>query len=300
MSDDKWLNCRLKDVQELLDEQGHGVSLPVISRLLKEHNYSLQANVKQLEGKQHPDRNQQFEYIQEQRTDHQEAKQPVISVDTKKKELVGNFKNAGQIWCQTPEQVNVHDFPGEALGRAVPYGIYDLQHNQGTVYVGQSGDTPAFAVSNIAAWCRTELPQRFPQATRLMIVADCGGSNSARSRVWKRDLQKEVADALNLIVTVCHYPTGASKWNPVEHRLFSEISKTWAGCPLRSFDDVLHYIGDTKTETGLAVQAHLVTQTYETGVKVPDREMDTLCLHFHDVCPQWNYTIYPRSNLHLS
>lgn len=198
MNSDKWLNCRLKDVKKELDEQGHGVSLPVISRLLKRHDYSLQANVKQMEGKQHPDRDRQFEYIQEQRNKHQEAGQPEISVDTKKKELVGNFKNTGQIWCQTPERVNVHDFPSEAIGRAVPYGIYDRQYNQGNVYVGQSGDTPTFAVDNIAAWCRTELPKRFPNATELMIVADCGGSNSARSRVWKRDLQAKVADALSI------------------------------------------------------------------------------------------------------
>jgi hypothetical protein len=196
--------------------------------------------------------------------------------------------------------VDTHDFPSAALGRAVPYGLYDLQHNRGTVYVGQSADTPAFAVDNIAHWCRTELRQRFPTATQLMIEADCGGSNGYRSRVWKHDLQEKVADALGLIVTMCHYPTGTSKWNPIEHRLFSEISKTWAGCPLRSFDDVLCYIRDTETQTGLTVQAHLVTETYEKGVKVPDREMDALTIESHDVCPQWNYTIHPRSNaLHL-
>jgi len=296
MGNRKWLNCRLIDIQERLDKQGHGVSLPVISRLLKKNDYSLKANTKQVEGKQHPDRDRQFEYIQNQRVRHQANEQPVISVDTKKKELVGNFKNAGQIWCQTPEPVNVHDFPSAALGRAVPYGIYDRQHNQGTIYVGQSADTPTFAVDNIADWCRTELPWRFPHATHLMIEADSGGSNSYRSRVWKRDLQEKVADAFGLIVTVCHYPAGASKWNPIEHRLFSEISKTWAGCPLRSFDDVLHYIRDTRTQTGLTVQVHLVSETYETGVKVPDREMDALNLQSHDVCSQWNYTIYPRSN----
>jgi len=255
----------------------------------------LKANAKQLEGKQHPDRDQQFEHIQDQRAEHQAEGQPVISVDTKKKELVGNFKNPGQIWCQVPELVDVHDFPSDALGRAVPYGIYDLGYNHGTVYVGQSADTPAFAVDNIAHWCRTELPERFPNATHLMIEADGGGSNGYRSRVWKRDLQEKVVDALNLIVTVCHYPTGTSKWNPIEHRLFSEISKTWAGCPLRSFDDVLHYACDTQTQTGLAVQAHLVTEMYEKGVKVPDEEMDALNIQSHDVCPQWNYTIYPRS-----
>lgn len=297
MSDRKWLNCRLADIQERLDREGHGVSLPVISRLLKQNQYTLKANAKQLASKQHPERNQQFEYIQSQRSWHETEKQPMISVDTKKKELVGSFKNPGQIWCQEPVNVNIHDFPGDAQGRAVPYGIYDRQYNRGTVYVGQSADTPTFAVDNIAAWCQAELPQRFPDASHLMIEADSGGSNSCRSRVWKRDLQVKVADAFGLIVTVCHYPTGASKWNPIEHRLFNEISKTWAGCPLFTFDDVLHYIRDTKTITGLAVQAHLVTKTYQTGVKAPDQEMDILNLQFHDVCPQWNYTIYPRAHL---
>jgi hypothetical protein len=255
----------------------------------------LQANDKQQEGASPPDRDRQFEYIRKQRAEHQVNQQPSLSVDTKKKELVGNFKNSGQTWCQTPERVNVHDFPSEALGRAVPYGLYDRQHNCGTVYVGQSADTPAFAVDNIAAWCQTELLQRFPGATQLLIEADAGGSNSCRSRVWKRDLQEKVADGFGLTVTVCHYPTGTSKWNPIEHRLFSEISKTWAGCPLRSFDEVLHYIRDTTTETGLTVQAHLVTKTYEKGVKVSNQEMDQLSIEPHDICPNWNYTIYPRS-----
>ncbi len=221
----------------------------------------------------------------------------MISVDTKKKELVGNFMNSGQIWCQLPEIVNIHDFPSSAVGRAVPYGIYDQQYNHGTVYVGQSSDTPTFAVDNIAAWCRTELLQRYPNVTSLMIEADSGGSNGHRSRVWKRDLQQKVADAFGLIVTVCHYPRGASKWNPIEHCLFSEISKTWAGCPLRTFKDVLYYINDTRTQTGLSVQAHLVTETYEIGVKVPDSEMDALNIQAHKVCPQWNYTITPRSSV---
>ena len=299
MSDRKWLNCRLRDIQERLDETGHGVSLPVISRLLQQHDYRLRANVKQLAGKQHPERDQQFGYLREQCAKHQAAGHPVLSVDTKKKELVGNFKNPGRIWCQEAEVVNIHDFPQDAVGRAIPYGIYDLQYNQGTIYVGQSSDTPAFAVDNIAHWCETELPERFPGETHIMIEADSGGSNSCRSRVWKRDMQEKVADRFGLTITVCHYPTGASKWNPIEHRLFNEISKTWAGCPLRSFDDVLHYIRDTKTQTGLTVQAHLVAETYETGVKVPDAQMDALNVEFHDVCPQWNYTIRPRSNPNL-
>jgi hypothetical protein len=295
MSDDKWLNCRLRDIQDRLDKQGHPVSVPVISRLLRAHDYRLRVNVKERAGTHDPERGAQFEHIRAQRAQHQAAGQPTLSVDTKKKELIGNFKNPGRIWGQEPEEVNVHDFRQDAIGRAVPYGIYDIQHNRATVYVGQSADTPTFAVDNIVRWCQTERLVYSPEATQLMIEADCGGSNGYRSRAWKRDLQAKVADAFGLTVTVCHYPTGASKWNPIEHRLFSEISKTWAGCPLRSYNLMLHYIRDTKTQTGLSVQAHLVTETYETGVKVPDEEMDALNIEFHDVCPQWNYTIYPRS-----
>jgi len=295
MSDKKWLNCRLFDIEERLDEKGHSASQPVISRLLKKHHYSLRTNVKERSRRQHQDRDQQFRHIHEQRTKHQSAGHPIISVDTKKKELVGNFKNPGRIWCQTPEVVDAHDFPSDAVGRAVPYGIYDQQRNHGTVYVGQSSDTPTFAVDNIVRWCQTELLAHWTEATHLLIEADCGGSNSYRSRVWKRDLQEKVANRFGLTVTVCHYPVGASKWNPIEHRLFSEISKTWAGCPLRSFDDVLHYISDTKTRTGLTVTAHLVAETYERGVKVPDQDMDALNIQFHDVCPKWNYTIRPQS-----
>jgi DDE family transposase len=294
MSQAKWLNCRLTDIRRELTARGHPLSKPVISRLLRAQGYSLRANVKQEAGKQHPERDAQFQYIRTQRTAHLNSGQPVISVDTKKKELIGNFKNSGRVWCQEAEEVDAHDFPHDALGRAVPYGIYDVGRNRGTVYVGQSADTPTFAVDTLAHWCATELREHFPDATRLLIEADSGGSNSARSRVWKEQLQMQVADRLGLTITVCHYPTGASKWNPVEHRLFSEISKTWAGCPLRSFEVALHYINDTRTATGLQVQAHLVSTIYQTGVKVSDEQMATLALQAHEVCPQWNYTIHPR------
>ena len=293
MSPRKWLNCRLRDIQERLGEV-HWVSIPVISWLLKAQDYHLRGNRKEWEGTQKPERDQQFQHIYAERTAHAARAQPRLSVDTKKKELIGDFKNAGQIWCQEAESVNVHDFPSAAVGRAVPYGIYDCQHNWATVYVGQSADTPAFAVDNLVQWCQTELPVRFPGATELLIEADAGGSNGYRARVWKRDLQTKIADAFGLTVTVCHYPTGTSKWNPIEHRVFSEISKTWAGCPLRTFEVMRKYLEDTTTQTGLRVQAHLVTQTYETGVKVPDAEMETLAIRHHDVCPQWNYTISPR------
>jgi hypothetical protein len=295
MSNQKWLNCRLSDLRARLDQHGHAVSKPVISRILRAHGYSLRANVKQDAGKAHADRDQQFRYIQQQRAQHLADHQVVLSVDTKKKELVGNFKNAGRIWCESAEEVDAHDFPHDALGRAVPYGIYDLHCNCGTVYIGCSADTPSFAVDNLADWCRTELPERYPHATRLLIEADSGGSNSARSRVWKHQVQVQLADALGLTITVCHYPTGTSKWNPIEHRLFSEISKTWAGCPLRSFALVRQYIAETTTQTGLRVRAHLVPTTYETGRKVSDEQLATLKIHAHSTCPQWNYTIYPRS-----
>lgn len=297
MNDKKWLNCRLADIEERLDELEHRASQPVISRLLRKHNYSLRANVKEHSNKRHPERDRQFRYIREQRAKHQSEGHPTLSIDTKKKELIGNFKNPGRIWCQEAEVVDAHDFPSDAIGRAVPHGIYDQQRNRGTVYVGQSADTPTFAVDNIVRWCQTERLVYWPEATHLMIEVDSGGSNSYRSRVWKRDLQEKVADSFGLTITVCHYPTGASKWNPIEHRLFSEISKTWSGCPLRSFDDVLYYIRDTKTQTGLTVDAYLVTETYERGVKVPDQEMRALNVQSHDVCPQWNYTIHPRSTL---
>jgi len=294
MSTRKWLNARLRDIQAKLADLGHAVSLPVIGRLLKAHDYRLQSNHKDAEGASPPERDRQFAYIQEQRQAYTQAGQPILSIDTKKKELVGNFKNAGQIWCDQPEIVNTHDFPGDAEGRAVPYGIYDLQHNQADVYVGQAADTPEFAVDNLASWCRTELRPRFPNATQLLLLADGGGANASRSRVFKRDLQVKIADTFGLSVTVCHYPPGASKWNPIEHRLFSEISKTWRGCPLRSFEAVLHYIDDTTTQTGLTVHAHLITQLYQTGGTVAKQVMYTLNIHFHDVCPQWNYTIAPH------
>jgi Rhodopirellula transposase DDE domain len=215
MGDGKWLNRRLADIEDRLDEQGHKVSLPVISRLLRAHDYRLRVNVKELVGKQDPGRDVQFQHILAQRSEHKSDGQPTLSVDTKKKELIGNFKTPGRAWGREPEKVDVHDFPQDAVGRAVPYGLYDIQQNRGTVYVGQSADTPAFAVDNIVRWCQTERLAYYPEASRLLIEADSGGSNGYRSRVWKRDLQAKVADAFGLTVTVCHYPTGGSKWNPI-------------------------------------------------------------------------------------
>ena len=291
----KWLNCRLQDLHDKLLAIGHQVSLPVISRLLKARDYRLRVNRKSLESAAHPDRNQQFEYIHEERSWHEQAGQPRLSLDTKKKELLGNFKNPGQIWCQEALEVNSHDFPQDAEGRAVPYGIYDLQHNAATIYVGQSADTPTFAVDNLAHGCQHELPQRFPGATHLLLEADGGGSNASRSLVFKQQLQAIIADAFRLTVTVCHYPPGTSKWNPIEHRVFSEISKTWKGCPILSFEVLLDLLHNTKTQTGLTVKAHLLTQLYKTGVKASKADIEALNIHNHEVCPQWNYTLYPRA-----
>jgi len=296
MNSDKWLNCRLRDLQARLEEKAHKVSLPVLSRLLRKRDYRLRSNVKENEGNTPTDRDPQFRYLQEQRLQFQEAGLPVLSVDAKKKELVGDFKNSGQVWCQEPEAVLVHDFPNQGVGKAVPYGVYDLTHNLGTVYVGQSADTAEFAVDNLAHWWEQERPACFAQATALLLHADCGGSNGVRSKLWKQQLQEKLADRFGIEVTVCHYPTGCSKWNPIEHRLFSEISKTWAGCPLRSFERILQYLRETRTETGLRVAAHLVTQIYQKGIEVADEVMAALNITHHTICPKWNYTIRPRNH----
>ncbi len=262
--------------------------------------YSLKANVKRLSGPPHPDREQQFKYIQAQREAFLAAGLPVISIDTKKKELIGNFENDGRTWCYEADLVNVHDFRQDALGRAVPYGIYNLNHNLGYVYVGCSADTPQFAVDVLALWWEREGQREFPGTSKILILADAGGSNGYRLRRWKQQLQEQLADRLGLEVTVCHYPTGASKWNPVEHRLFGPVSINWAGKPLRTFETMLSYIRGTTTETGLKVKAFLLDQQYEKGVKVSDQEMQALNLERADTCPHWNYTIKPHSVAYTS
>ncbi len=219
----------------------------------------------------------------------------MISVDAKNKELIGNFKNAGRAWCRENEVVNAHDFPSDAEGRAVPYGIYDMIHNLGYVAVGTSADTSEFAVDAICWWWDLKDRPTFPDESKLLIFCDAGGSNSCRFRLWKKQLQEQLADRLGIEVMVCHYPTGASKWNPIERQLFSYISLNWAGKPLRSFETMLNYIRGTTTQTGLTVEACLFDREYEKKIKVSDREMQTLNLHRRRVCPQWNYIIKPRS-----
>jgi hypothetical protein len=295
MSEQKWVRASLRSLSRRLGEGGHPASPPTVRRLLDAQGYRLHANTKQLEPRAaHPDRDQQFGYITEQRQAFGAAGLPEISVDTKKKELIGDFRNAGRSWSREAEAVNVHDFPQDALGRAVPYGIYDLAHNRGTVYVGQSADTPRFAVDVVTRWWVDEGRAAYPEAGELLILADSGGSNSARSRVWKQQLQEQLCDRHGLAVTVCHYPTGCSKWNPIEHRLFGPISQTWAGHPLADWETMLGYLAGTTTQTGLTVRAALHDGAYQTGERVSDAEMATLNLTKHDVCPTWNYTLRPR------
>jgi Rhodopirellula transposase DDE domain len=296
MSEQKWVRASLRSLSRRLGEAGHPASPPTVRRLLDDQGYRLHANTKQLESSAaHPDRDQQFQYITEQRQVFGAAGLPRISVDTKKKELIGQFRNAGRVWGQEPEAVNVHDFRPDALGRAVPYGIYDLMHNRGTVYVGRSADTPRFAVDLLARWWVDEGRAAYPDARDLLILADSGGSNSARSRVWKHQLQEQLCDRHGLSVTVCHYPTGCSKWNPIEHRLFGPISQTWAGHPLTTWEAMLDYLEGTTTQTGLTVRAALHDRAYQTGESVPDAEMATLNLTRHHACPNWNYTLRPRT-----
>jgi hypothetical protein len=294
MGEQKWVRSSLRHLSTKLKAQGHPACPTTVGRLLEKMDYSLRANVKRWAGAQHPDRNTQFEYIESQKQLFLSHGWPIISVDAKKKELIGNFKNAGRCWCQDAEVVNDHDFASEAVGRAVPYGIYNLNHTRGYVYVGQSADTAEFAVDVIAQWWQTVGCRDFSQAPCLLVLCDGGGSNGWRSRLWKIQLQEQLADQLGLEVTVCHYPKGASKWNPVEHRLFGPISLNWAGKPLRTFETMLAYIRGTTTRAGLQVTACLVEQLYERGIKVADEVMRSLNLERHATCPNWNYTIRPR------
>jgi ribosomal protein S10 len=295
MSEQKWVRSSLRHLSECLQDVGHPASPPTVGRLLRKLGYSLRVNVKKHEASAaHPDRHQQFEVIESQRQVFQAAGWPIISVDSKKKELIGNFKNAGRAWGQEAEAVNVHDFPHDALMRAVPYGIYDVSSHCGSVYVGSSADTPEFAVTALARWWGEEGRQRFPTAKELLILADAGGSNGYRTRSFKLHLQEQLSDRYGLSVTVCHYPTGCSKWNPIEHRLFSQISLNWAGKPLRSLDTMLKYIRGTATQTGLTVRAAYLGGTFEKGQKVSNDQMQQLNIEQHSVCSQWNYTIHPR------
>ena len=257
--------------------------------------YSLQLNRKTKEGPQHPNRDAQFRYINRQEAVFRASGDPVISVDTKKKELVGAFQNKGRTWRpqSQPYEVNVHDFPSQAQGKAIPYGTYDVLQNRAVVNVGTSHDTAEFAVESIRRWWRMDGRRRYTTACRLLICADAGGSNSSRARAWKLNLQA-LADEIGIPITVCHYPPGTSKWNRVEHRLFSFISLTWKGQPLWNYETIVNLIGATRTKTGLKVKAILDTNEYETGLEVSKEQMAKLRIHPHKTHPNWNYTLSPR------
>lgn len=293
---EKWVRRSLRNLSRDLEGLGHTVSPTTVGRLLEEQDYSPKANRKRLTGPRHPDRDRQFEYIAQQKAAFLAAGLPVVSLDSKKRELVGPFKNAGQSWCRQAQAVNAYDFRTQARGIAIPYGLYVVNLNRGYVEVGTSGNTAAFAVDVLSHWWEKEGRVLFPLAERLLLFADGGGSNGCRPRLWKWCLQEAVADRFGLAVTVCHYPTGASKYNPVERHLFSRITNNWAGQPLESYPVLLAYIRGTKTETGLCVRARLNRKTYPTKVKVSDEQMASLRLERHKICPRWNYTIKSRSS----
>lgn len=297
MSGLKWTRKTTKKIADELGNLDIHVSGNTVGRLLKDMDFALRVNHKKLSSGSRSDRDErdeQFVYISELKETFANEGNPIVSVDTKKKELVGNFKNPGTAWSQTPVLVKDHDFRSEADGLAVPYGVYDIQSNQGTVFVGMSSDTAEFAVDSIVSWWRDDGKTSYPDADHLLILADGGGSNAARNRAWKANLQEKICDRFKIAVTVSHYPTGASKWNPIEHRLFSEISKNWAGRPLDSFTTILRYIRTTETDAGLKVKAYLVEKLYEPGVKIPNDQMAALSLRPHDIQPRRNYTLQPR------
>jgi len=278
-----------------LTRRKHPVSDRTVAGLLKQAGYSLQGNRKTREGASHPDRNAQFEYLDASLRRFDRRGQPAISVDTKKKELVGDFKNGGREWRPRgePEKVRVHDFQDKTLGKAIPYGVYDILNNQGWVNVGIDHDTAQFAVHSIQRWWRQMGARRFPRANELLITADGGGSNSSRSRLWKLSLQI-LADDLGLKLFVCHFPPGTSKWNKIEHRMFSFITQNWRGKPLATHQAVVNLIASTTTRTGLIVKAALDTNHYDTKIKVSDAELAHLRLKRHAFHGEWNYTISPR------
>ena len=290
-----WVSKSMDKLAETLTAMGHPISADTVHKELVKLGFSRQFNRKANEGSKHPDRNAQFEHINTKILAAQAAGQPVISVDTKKKELVGNYKNGGSDYRPKgdPQRVNVHDFVDKLLGKAAPYGVYDVAANAGFVSVGVTSDTAQFAVESIRAWLRRMGRQRYPKARELTITADCGGSNGARVRLWKVELQK-LADETGLVLHVHHYPPGTSKWNKIEHRMFCHITQNWRGRPLTDLLAIVELIGATTTKTGLKVECALDARTYEKGIRVSDAEMETLNIEGDDFHPEWNYTISPR------
>lgn len=295
MSRRKWSRRDTRALSQDMKAQGVPICPNTVGIILKDHGYRLRLNRKGIAETQHPGRNQQFEIIAETRKRFEDEGQPSLSVDTKKKELIGNFKNSGRAWSQQGEEVLVHDFRSHALAIAAPYGLYETQLNRGTVVVGTSCDTPQFAVDCVELWLNELGWRTYPNLKNLLLLCDSGGSNGYRPRLWKYKLYTQIACRYGITITVCHYPPGASKWNPVEHRLFSFISMGWAGYPLRSLDLMLDYISGTTTEAGLKVIALLNTKAYEKGVKVPDADFQKIGIEALGPLPAWNYTISPNS-----
>jgi Rhodopirellula transposase DDE domain len=291
----RWTCKSTRNLAEALGLQGHQVSYPTVALLLHDLGYSLQSNRKTREGGSHADRDAQFAHIYHQVCAFQERGQPVVSVDTKKKELVGDFKNAGREWQPegAPEEVRMYDFPDKRLGKAIPRGVYDVTWDEGWVSVGVDHDTAQFAAETLRRWWQEMGSRVYPEATRLLITADSGGSNSRRSRLWKVSIQA-LADLLELPISVCHFPPGTSKWNPIEHRMFCHITQNWRGRPLVSRGVVVNLIGHTTTRTGLEIRAELDTNSYETGIKVTDEELAAVRITRDNFHGEWNYTISPR------
>ena len=292
----RWTCKSTRTLAKELGQQDHPISHEKVAQILRSLNYSLQSNRKTEEGNDHPDRDQQFHYINNKVSQTMAAKNPVISVDTKKKELIGNFDNKGRQWrtAKQPELVQGHDFPHPSIPRAYPYGIYDLGLNRGFVNVGTDHDTAAFAVASIRGWWRHEGRRLYPRSTQILITADSGGSNGYRIRLWKFELQK-MADEIGLPIAVCHFPPGTSKWNKVEHRLFSFISSNWRGEPLRDYETIVHLISKTTTAKGLEVVCRLDRRKYRVGRRVSDTEMATINIVPEKFHGEWNYAIHPRS-----
>lgn len=293
MSQTKWSRKDTRQISREMQDQGSAICANTVAMLLREQDYSLRINRKSIGETQHPDRNQQFEIIAEMKKRFEESGQPILSVDTKKKELIGNFKNPGATWRRDSDPVLVHDFRSEAVAIAAPFGMYEPILNRGTVVVGTSAETGEFAGDAIEQWLNVFGWSGYPGMRQLLILCDGGGANNCRARLWKYQLH-QISRTYGIEITVCHYPSGASKWNPVEHRLFSFISMEWAGVPLRSLDIMLNCIRSTSTTTGLTVEAFLNTAQYEKGIKISNAQMKDIHLSRHDRLPNWNYSISPN------
>ena len=294
MTGTKWIRTTPEKLAEILKSRGFRISRNTVAALLSDMDFSLKANRKTLAMNSSPDRDEQFGIIHRLRESFESAGNPIISVDTKKKELIGLFANSGRVWTREAVSALDHDFRSNASAIAAPYGIYDVLANTGAVFVGTSADTPNFAVQNIVSWWQYRGRYQYPGKKELLILADGGGSNGCRPRAWKYEIQENLSDRYDLTVTVAHYPTGTSKWNPIEHRLFSEISKNWAGRPLDSLETMLNYIQTTTTSGGLEVRSYLNKRNYAKGVKISDADMENLSLETGKKLEKWNYTISPR------